>query len=376
MELAKKKIVYVVNVDWFFVSHRLPLAKEALKSNMDVFLITKNTGKFTSLEEIGIKCFDVNFDRSGKNIFKQIYLLYSLAKLFFYIKPDYVHHVTLKISIYGSLIKKILNFNFVNINAITGLGYYFVEGRKSFGKIIIKILMKMSFSDKKSNFIFQNPDDMLLFSKMNFLEDTSYIIIKGSGVDENYFRITTPRKHDSQKIKIILLSRMLKDKGVFEFIQAARILKKKYSNILEFTLVGKIDVENPAGFTQYEMESFIDNPYINWIGHQEDVKSIYKKADIVCLPSYREGLPLSLVEAMAMECPIITTDVTGCRECVEDNYNGFLVPVKDYITLSNKILLLALDEELRQQMAINSRKNHSNGVMKKTAPKVENIANM
>jgi glycosyltransferase involved in cell wall biosynthesis len=148
---------------------------------------------------------------------------------------------------------------------------------------------------------------------------------------------------------------MLKDKGVIEFVNAANLLKDKYISKFEFLLVGNIDYNNPAFISEKELLSFCDNSYIKWLGFQNDVKDIYRNCDIVCLPSYREGLPKSLVEAMAMELPIITTNTTGCRECVEDGYNGFLVPVKDHVELANKIELLGLNSNLRIKMGKMSR---------------------
>ena len=344
MESDKKVLIYVVNVDWFFVSHRLPLAKEALRKNMVVYLFTKNTGSFKNLQDIGINCIDVNFNRSGMNPFIDIFLIFRLAQLFYKIKPDYIHNITLKPSIYSTFAVKIIKFETKIINAISGLGY----------TIIIKFLLKIAFSDKKSNFIFQNPDDQTLFANYGFTNNKNQIIIKGSGVDELYYK-NNIISNINNKVKIVLLARMLKDKGVIEFVKAANLLKDKHVSKFEFLLVGDIDYNNPAFISEKELLSFCDNSYIKWLGFQNDVKDIYQNCDIVCLPSYREGLPKSLVEAMAMELPIITTNTTGCRECVEDGYNGFLVPVKDHVELANKIELLGLNPNLRIKMGKMSR---------------------
>jgi glycosyltransferase involved in cell wall biosynthesis len=354
MESDKKVLIYVANVDWFFVSHRLPLAKEALRKKMVVYLFTKNTGSFKNLQDIGINCIDVNFNRSGMNPFIDIFLIFRLAQLFYKIRPDYIHNITLKPSIYSTFAVKIIKIETKIINAISGLGYTFIENRKTIYKIIIKILLKIAFSDKKSNFIFQNPDDQTLFSNYGFTNNNNQIIIKGSGVDELYYK-NNITSNINNKVKIVLLARMLKDKGVIEFVNAANLLKDKYISKFEFLLVGNIDYNNPAFISEKELLSFCDNSYIKWLGFQNDVKDIYRNCDIVCLPSYREGLPKSLVEAMAMELPIITTNTTGCRECVEDGYNGFLVPVKDHVELANKIELLGLNSNLRIKMGKMSR---------------------
>lgn len=347
------KLLFVVNVDWFFISHRLPLADEALRRGFDVYLITKDSGKFDYLRSLGIKCFDLEFNRSGINPIKELRIFLRLIRFYKLLNPDIIHHVTLKPSIYGTIASKTFQNKFRIINAVSGLGYIFTAQRFSFSKIISTLLMKVAYFDKQANFIFQNPDDQSLFKKLGFLNIKNNIIIKGSGVDETKF--TLKRQQTSNNINIVLMSRMLKDKGVLEFIYAARILENDFKNKIRFLLVGGIDENNPAYISEESLNTLCDGVYINWIGHQSDVAEIYENADIVCLPSYREGLPKSLVEAMAKGCPIITTDAIGCRECVIDNVNGFLVPIGDSQILAEKIKILVLDKELRYKMGLESR---------------------
>jgi glycosyltransferase involved in cell wall biosynthesis len=186
------------------------------------------------------------------------------------------------------------------------------------------------------------------------LNERNHVIIKGAGVDETVF-LEKKNSVLKGKIRIVFLARMLKDKGVFEFIKAANMLRARYSDIIEFVLVGGIDIFNPSFVSEVQLISLTDSTYLIWLGHQENVKKIYESADIVCLPSYREGLPKSLVEAMAVGCPIITTDAIGCRECVDNGVNGFLVPVGDYEILAQRIEELVLDKELRIKMGHKSR---------------------
>lgn len=354
MELNKKRILYVVNVDWFFISHRLPLAIEAIKRNHDVYLISKNTGRFEELRAIGLICFDIDFERSGKNPIKELSLLKQLNRLYRFIQPNLIHHITLKPSIYGTIAAKNSLVNTKIINAISGLGYTFTANRQSLSKLILLFLLKYAFHDKRSNFIFQNPDDLAFYQKLGFLGKNNHTIIKGAGVDEHTF-FSKKKMDDNDKVRIVLLARMLKDKGVFEFILAAKLLKEKYADLFEFILAGGIDLLNPAAITEETLQKLCDGKYIRWIGHQENVKEVYSNADIVCLPSFREGLPKSLVEAMAMALPIITTNAIGCRECVVDGDNGYLVPIGDHILLSKRIEQLALDKNLRFEMGKRSR---------------------
>lgn len=347
-----KKIIFVVNVDWFFISHRLPLAKEAISKGWAVYLISKETGGFAALTELGVKCIPMEFERSGKNPLKELRIIRQLKKIYKDIQPQIVHHITLKPCIYGTIaLKKTKGVTI--INAVSGLGYAFTDNRRSLGTRILTGLLKWAFRDKRSGFIFQNPDDRDFYRSMGFLTDDNYTLIKGSGVDENLFPYTKPREKDV--VTVTLLARMLKDKGILEFIQAAKLLEEKYKDTLRFILVGGIDPDNPAHLSEAELRDQCDGEYIQWSGHQKDVISVYSNSDIVCLPSYREGLPKSLVEAMAIGRPVITTDAIGCRECVDDGINGFLVPVKDFSILARKIEILALDPELRISMGIKSR---------------------
>jgi glycosyltransferase involved in cell wall biosynthesis len=349
----KKKLVFTVNVDWFFCSHRLPLALEGQRRGFEVYVVGKDTGSFKNLEELGIKCILIDFERSGRNPLKEIAVIRKLRKLYEQLNPDIVHQITLKPSIYGTLALNRINHKARVFNAVSGLGYSFINDRRNFTTVILVSLLKKAFAGKRSNFIFQNPDDKQFYESLDFLTDTNYSIIKGSGVDESIFSYNSPTNR--QKLTVILLARMLYDKGVMDFIAAAENLRAKHENKVEFLLAGGIDPENPAHIKEETLSTKCDGTYIKWLGHSSNVKGLYEQADIVCLPSYREGLPKSLVEAMAIGRPIITTDTPGCRECVVDGQNGYLVPVKDHNVLAERINTLLSDGDLRLKMGLASR---------------------
>jgi glycosyltransferase involved in cell wall biosynthesis len=355
-----KNIVFVANVDWFFISHRLPLAIEALKRGYSVTLVTKNTGYKSEIEEQNIRFIDIDFERSGKNPIKELLIILKLRKIYHCIQPDIIHHITLKPSIYGTIAARRAKVPSIVINAVSGLGYLFTDNRKSISTKILMLLLKRAFGDKKSNFIFQNPDDKDLYRKLGFLNENNYIIIKGAGVNENIFQYIEPKT--ANRVNVTLLARMLKDKGVLEFIAAAEILRPEFEDKAEFILAGGIDVDNPTHITEKELTNKCDGNYIKWLGHINNVKLIYEQSDIVCLPSYREGLPKSLIEAMAVGRPIVTTDAIGCRECVDDGINGYLVPVKNADILADKIKDLISDPELRLKMGLQSREKMVNGM--------------
>ena len=348
-----RKLVYVSIVDWAFISHRLTLADEAIKRGFSVYLVTKDTGKFDFLRSRGINCININFTRSGINIFYELFISIKLFLIYKQIKPNFLHHIGLKSSIYGSLVTIFFNRKIKIINAITGLGYLFTNNRKSLFKIIAPYFLICIFKRSNIFFIFQNSDD-LYFCKKNKIVKNNYKIIKGSSVDPLSY-IQKDYTNKNNKINIVLVARMLKDKGIIEFLKAAELLRLKYHNLIQFQLIGGLDFDNPTAIQESDLSLWCDNSYIKWLGHRNDIKTLYSNADIVCLPSYREGLPKALVEAMAIGCPIITTDAIGCKDCVDDGINGFLVPIFDHVKLSDCIEKLVLDENLRIKMGKKSR---------------------
>lgn len=352
--MGKKKLFMVVNVDWFFISHRLPLALEAIKRGYDVYLATKDSGKRKEIESYGIHFIDVDFERSGKNPFRELAIISRLLTLYRKIRPDIVHHITVKPAIYGSIAARLLNNrNLKVINAISGLGFNFINERKSLSIWVLHKLMDFAFLKSNAKFIFQNPDDKAFYESLGYLSETNWILIKGSGVDTDKYKYVAPP--GNERILVVLGARMLKDKGVIEFVEASKLLYNKWSGRAEFRLVGGIDPDNPSFISEEEIQEWLIPQYLTWAGHQSDMMSYYVQADIVCLPSYREGLPKSLVEAMAVGRPIVTTNAPGCKECVIDGYNGYMVEIKDPQQLAAALDKLLSDEELRIKMGNASR---------------------
>ncbi len=348
---SKIRIIYVVNVDWFFISHRLPLALEAINRGYDVFIATTNTGKFKELESLGFKLFDLKINRSGTNPLKEICSILKLIRILREVKPTIIHNITLKMSIYCSIATRFLKGAKV-INAISGLGYNFTTVRKTNSQRILFKLMKFAFICKGFSFIFQNPDDLELFQKFNFERGNSFYLIRGAGIDLAQFIFS--ERNIGNDICFILTARMLKDKGILEFIAASKIVALKYPNS-QFLLVGDIDKDNPASFTRQELEGGLLDTNIDWLGHRSNILELLQDSDVMVFPSYREGLPKSLIEAAAVGLPIITTDTIGCRECVDDGINGFLVPIKNSIVLAEKMIQMIEDPLLMSKMSKASR---------------------
>lgn len=351
--LSKKKLLLIVNVDWFFLSHRLPIALAAKEAGYDVTVVTSDSGRIQEIGNYGLKYMELPLNRSSLNPLKELKVVLFLCKLYFKEKPLLVHHVGLKLFLYGSIAARI--FKIPTVNAMSGLGYLFSNPQKlDFFKKIIFNLLNYFFKSLNAIYVFQNNDDKnLILGYLPSISKQDCIIIKGSGVDIKEFAYTP--EHESEKIIILLLSRMLWDKGVKEYVSAANHIKHQLNGTAKFLLVGPIDTGNPMGITQEQLNRFEQKDYIEWVGYKKNVKEVISQSNLVVLPSYREGLPKSLIEACAIGRAIITTDAPGCRDVVEEGINGFLVPVKDSELLAKKILQLVNDKKLRNEMGINAR---------------------
>lgn len=348
-----KKLFIIVNVDWFFLSHRLPVALAAQKAGWDVTIVTADTGKLKDIEAKGLKVINLPMSRSGKNILEELGTLNFLRKLYKREKPDVVHHVGMKTILWGSLAAKFAHVKGV-VNAISGLGGFFAEDNKGMMAKLMPKVLKFSHNRKNLLCIFQNDDDKGLYVKNGIIKEEQARYIKGSGVNLNEF-CYTPEPTDG-KIRVILTARMIVEKGVFILTEAAEKLRSKYGDKVEFLLVGGID-DHPGAITKEQLEAVCDGKYIQWLGYRTDVKELLQSSHIVAFPSYyMEGLPKSLIEADAIGRPVITCNSVGCKEAVIDGHNGYLIPTKDVDALEEKLDILLNDAKLRQEMGRNSRK--------------------
>lgn len=349
-----KKLLLVANVDWFFISHRLCIAEEAVREGWNVTVACEDTGRAEEIRACGIKFVDLSFSRSGTNPKQELQTLLAFYKLYKKVKPDVLHHITLKPVIYGTFISKILRTSAV-LNAVSGLGYNFTGTRRGPVQKTMIQLMRYGFKRKNLAFIFQNKDDLAELRDMRVIQPENKIhFIKGSGVDLTKFLNAGFPAGD--RIKILLPTRMLWDKGVAELRAASEILKNDYYDKISFILAGLADEDNKAGVPSSYLIDWEDGEFVKWIGYQKEMASIYTDSDIVVLPSYREGMPKTLLEACAAGRPIVTTDAIGCRECVDENVNGFKVPVKSIVELAKAIKKLIDNEALRISMGEASRK--------------------
>lgn len=345
-----KKILFIVNVDWFFVSHRLPLAVKAIDKGYEVHLACGVTDKKEYLESLGIIVHRISLARSNMKPLTEIKTCFEIYKTIKTISPGIINFITIKPVLYGGIVSRFINVP-KKVFSISGLGFIFITNgiKAKLIRLIVKLMYKLSIVGTNSYIIVQNPDDRAMIETIGKLNIT---IIKGSGADLNKYKYI---KENNTNIKISMACRLLRDKGVFEFVEAAKILKEKFPNI-EFNLYGDIDIHNPASLTSDDVEKIKNEKIIKVHGFTNDIATVFSDTNIVVLPSYREGLPKVLVEAAACGRAVVTTDVPGCRDAITPNVTGLLCKVKDPKSLADAIEKLIKDDKLRNRMGIEGRK--------------------
>jgi glycosyltransferase involved in cell wall biosynthesis len=346
------KIILAVNALSTFLSHRRGLYLK-LKEEHSVGVIIPTVDLNAARNEIPSEdLLNLPLSRKGINPLVELTTLWAFFKLYREGKPDLVHHFTIKAVIYGTLAARWAQVPKI-VNSITGLGYVFTANtlKTRILGFLVKNLYRFCLQGKNIRVIFQNQDDLDFFLNHKIVKREQCFLVEGSGVDTTKF---TPNEPHNPHPKILIASRLLVEKGVGEFIDAIRILKKKNLNFEAF-LAGDIDAGNPGSFSAETLASWKKENIIHFLGLQKDMVSLLKTADIACLPSYREGLPMSVLEAMAAGKPIVTTDAPGCRSTIKEGQNGILVPVKDAIALADALEKLILDKELRLRMGKASR---------------------
>lgn len=349
---SSPRLLFVVNQTEFFLSHRLPLALAAKGNGYDVHVATPNSEGVAVIHEASLIHHDVPFSRKGMHPFSELTSLRALFRLYRTLRPDIVHHVTIKPVIYGSVVARLTGVPAV-VNAVSGLGYVFIsQGLKAaFLRRAVRWAYRFALNHPNSRVIFQNNDDLELFTRDKLVRPQQAILVKGSGVDLKRF---VPTKQPKGAPVALLASRLLRDKGVYEFVDAARALQNNGVKA-RFVLAGDVDPGNPASLSAETVGGWDQERVVEWWGPQEDMPAVFAQTHIVCLPSYREGLPKVLIEAAACGRPIVATDVPGCREIVRHNDNGLLVPRNDSAALANAVRRLIMDPALRERMGRRGR---------------------
>ena len=342
------KIAIVLNTSWNIYNFRSGLVRSLIQNGHEVFAIAPYDHFTEKVKSLGCQYIPVKMDSRGVNPVKDFLLTLELYSIYKRIKPDIILHFTIKPNIYGTLAASLLGIPVVN--NVCGLGTVFL--RKGISSKIAIWLYKFSFRFPKKIF-FQNADDQKLFLDQGIVRPEVCDLVPGSGINIEQF-VPMP-KADRQPFTFLLVSRLIYDKGVVEYINAIEQLRARGIQA-NFQLLGAVDERHKRGIPRKIIDQWIDEQKVNYLGNTDDVKPYLQNADCVVLPSYREGTPKTLLEAAGMGLPLIATDVPGCRDIVEDGCNGFLCEVGNASDLAAKMeKMFALGAENREAMAANSR---------------------
>ena len=350
-----KKILFVINDADFFISHRLSIAKFLIQDGYEVHLATSGE-KLPIYNEIGLSFHKLEVTRKGMSPIHELLLIRQLYKLFTQLQPDLVHLVTIKPYLYGGIVARLAKVPAV-VSAISGLGFDFMSSEikaKSL-RALLYPFYKLAFKHKNQLTIFQNEDDAGFLVnwgvKSGVINSSKVRLIRGSGVDLNVYQDSA---EPEGKVIVTFVARLLIDKGIREFIDASRILHNNGTKTI-FWIVGDIDEGNHKSITREEIASWKELPNVKFFGFREDIADLYSKSNIACLPSYREGLPKSLVEAAACGRAIVTSDVPGCRDAIEPNKTGLVVPINNAEALADAIEYLIDNPDVRKKMGAAGR---------------------
>ncbi len=345
--MTQRKILLFANTDWYLFNFRLALAEKLQRDGWDVVLVSPSGEFGEKLRAAGFKWLAFDFSTRSMNPLAELAVIGRLIGLYRRERPDIAHHFTIKCVLYGGIAAR-FNRGIAVVNAVTGLGHIFTDAglKARLLRPLVKVLYRQTLNRPRARVIFQNEQDRQHFVATKLVHQTVTHLIRGSGVNCDKFK-PTPAKRDNQIVSVLFASRLLREKGIYELLAAAKILKAR-GIAVEFLIAGDLYAGNPSSLTQTELDDIQQLDWVNYLGHVDDMRSLLATCDIVALPSYSEGTPRILIEAAAMEKPIVCTDIAGCLGLVQDGVNGFLVPVKAIEPLAEKLQLLILDCQLRK----------------------------
>ena len=352
MTASRPKVLYLVTEDWYFCSHRLPVARAARDAGAEVVVATRVGEDAARIEAEGFRLVRLGWRRGGANPLRELVSLGAVIGLYLRERPDLAHHVAMKPVLYGGL-AAILAGTPAVVQAITGLGYLFI-GSGWRARLLgppARALLRLVLNRRRTHVVVQNPDDRALLTRRLIGHDR-VTLIPGSGVDTAALR---PMPEPDGTPVAVLVGRMLKDKGVVELVGAARLLRDR-GVALEIRLVGPPDPHNPASIPEATLNAWRQAGVVAWAGRTRDIAAVWRDAHIAVLPSYREGLPKALLEAAACGRPLVATDVPGCRQVVRDGETGLLVPARSVVPLADALERLAGDPGLRRRLGANARR--------------------
>ena len=345
-----KKLLFIVNVDWFFISHRLPIAIAAQKMGFEVHIATHFTKHKNELLEKGFILHSLDIKRNSQTPIDIVKNLINFRRKILIIKPHIIHLITIKPILLGSIAVKLIKENYNIVISITGLGYIFTaQGLLSrLRTFCIKMVYRYALSNPRIKVIFQNDSDRNEVCKFANLKQNKTVLIPGSGVDIKKF---APQKKKINPPVILFASRLLKSKGIYEFIEASNLVNNK----VIFAIAGKVDKNHNDAITKKELELILRTNNIEYWGYSNKMEELLNRCTLLVLPSYREGLPKVIIEAAACGKPVITTNVPGCKDSIINKKTGILVPLKDSKAIAKAIDKLILNKELCEEFGNNAR---------------------
>ena len=348
-QLQFMKVIFFANTDWYLYNFRIDLASFLREQGAEVIMMSPHGEYGSRIENEGFRWIPLPMDRRSLNPLREIRLLRYICSIYKKEQPDVVHNFTIKSVVYGALAAQAAGIQ-NRIHAVTGLGHVFISQslRARILRPLVKGLLRQALRGKRSRLILQNPDDKRLFLAHKLTVPERIYLIRGSGVDvERFAPVQRGRVHKGRgKFRVLLAARLLWEKGIREYANAAELLSHRF-NELEFLLAGTADLGNPSAVPEQEIKRWQEAGLLTVLGHVENMQQLMTTVDLMVLPSWREGTPRGLLEAASMALPIITTDAPGCREIVENEKNGFLVPVEDAVALAKKIEYLLDHPEAR-----------------------------
>ena len=352
------KIILFANTEWYLFNFRLSLAKALQAQGHEVLLISPPGEYGVRLQAQGFRWEALPMNRKSLNPLQELRLLAYLCRLYRREQPALAHHFTIKCVVYGSIAALVARVP-ARVNAVAGMGYVFTNQalKARLLRPVVRGLMRLVLNGRGARLILQNNDDMAAFAKAGLARPELTRLVMGSGVDLARFTPRVPSvqaRPDVQPTRVVLAARLLWDKGIAEYAEAARQLKAKGLPI-RFLLAGAPDPGNPAAIPQATLDGWHGEGLIELLGQVSDMAALFATVDMVVLPSYREGLPKSLIEAAACALPLVTTDVPGCREVVTHEVDGLLVPVKDAKALASAIERLHLDPAWARELGLAAR---------------------
>ena len=355
--IKPKNIILVANCTWYLYNFRKDLLEQLNNKGYRIILISPKDSYYKKISKYFIKFEKLFLHRGSENLIFEAITILNIFYLYLKYKPEIIHHFTIKPSIYGGIIGRLLGIK-NSINHITGLGPSFYSNRKKIKvlNIIFKPLYIYAFNYSRSINIFHNSNDMNTFINKRFSKIKNNIVIKGSGVDTDYFKPFFTKKTFNKEINILFPARIIKEKGIIELIGACEDLWDDHYNFF-LNIAGDIDSSNQSSLSEKNLEIFNQNKNIKLIGKSDDMRNVYKDIDIVVLPSWREGLSKSILEASSMAIPIITTDVPGCNDVIKNNYSGLLVPPRDKESLKLAIKKYIDNPSVALSFGLKAREN-------------------